>query len=112
MNPRVEIQAIFRLLMGNRVVTPISYCGDCLVVDWGDSRFRTFTENGRGFNHAHATFARALERSLLDGFLVSSGLVVVPIEILGLLLPRVKARPAELTLQIRAQRPQRRVEAS
>src|SRR6266404_8451486 len=83
MNPRVEIQAIFRLLMGNRGVTPISYCGDCRVVDWGGGHLRTFTENGRGFNHAHATFARALERSLLDGFLVSSGLVVVPIEILG-----------------------------
>ena len=112
MNPRAEIQAIFRLLIGNRGVTPISYCGDCLIVDWGGGHLSTFTENGRGFNHAHATFARALERSLLDGFLVSSGLVVVPIEILGLLLPRVKAHPAELTLPIRVQRPQRRVEAS
>jgi len=112
MNQRAEVQVVFSLLVDNRGVRPISYCGDCLVVDWGGGHLRTFAENGRGFNHAHATFARALERSLLDGFLVSSGLVVVLIEILGLLLPRVKARPAELTLQIRAQRPQRRVEAS
>ena len=51
MCPRPEVHAGFRLLVDNRGVTPISYRGGCLVVDWG------------------------LERSLLDRFLVR-GLVV------------------------------------
>lgn len=75
MCPRTAVHAVFRLLVDNRGVTPISYRGGCPVVDWGDSRLRTFTENGRGLNHDHATFDRALERSLLGGFLVR-GLVV------------------------------------
>ena len=75
MCPRTAVHGVFRLLVDNRGVTPISYRGGCLVVDWGDGRLRAFTENGRGLNHDHATFDRALERSLLDGFLVR-GLVV------------------------------------
>ena len=82
MCPRTDVQAIFRLVVDNRDVTPIGYRGDCLVVDWGGGHLRTFAESARGFNHAHATFARALGRFLLDGFLVS-GPVVAPIEFLG-----------------------------
>jgi len=75
MCPRAAVHAVYRLLVDNRGVTPISYRDGCLVVDWGDGRLHAFTENGRGLNHDHATFDRALERSLLDGFLVR-GLVV------------------------------------
>ena len=70
MNPRAEVQVVSSLLVDNRGVTPVSYCGDCLVVDWGGRYLRTVAENGRGFNHCHATFARALGRSLLGGLLV------------------------------------------
>ena len=70
MYPRAEVQVVFSLLVDNRGVRPISYCGDCLVVDWGGRYLRTVAENGRGFNHGHATFARALGRSLRRGLLV------------------------------------------
>ena len=70
MNPRAEVQVVFSLLVDNRGVTPISYCGDCLVVDWGGGYLRAVPENGRGFNHGRAIFARALGRSPLGGFLV------------------------------------------
>ena len=70
MNPRAEVQAIIRLVVDNRRVTPISYCGDCLVVDWGGGYLRAVPENGRGFNRGRATFARALGRSPLGGLLV------------------------------------------
>jgi hypothetical protein len=82
MNPRAEVQAIIRLVVDNRRVTPISYCYECLAVDWGGGRLRTFAESGRGVNHGHATFARALGRSLLGGLLVRC-VVVAPLEFLG-----------------------------
>ena len=82
MNPWTEDRAVFRLAVDQRGDTPISYCGDCLVVDRGVGHLRAFTENGRGFNHDNAAFDRGLGRSLLDGFLVSC-LVVGLIEILA-----------------------------
>jgi hypothetical protein len=75
MSARTAVHLVFCLLVDNRGVTPISYRGGCLVVDWGDGRLHTLTENGRGLNHDRTTFGRALDRSLLDGFLVR-GLVV------------------------------------
>ena len=66
MSLSAEFQAVFRLLVDNRGVTPISCCGDCLFGDWGGGHLRAFAENGRGFNHGHATFAWALGKSLLD----------------------------------------------
>jgi hypothetical protein len=65
MNRRAEVQVVFSLLVDNRGVTPISYCGDCLVVDWDGVYLRTVPENGQNFNQRHATFARALLRGLL-----------------------------------------------
>jgi hypothetical protein len=55
MNPRAEDQATIRLVVYNRRVTPISYCYDCLVVDWHGGHLRTFAGRGRGFNRGHAT---------------------------------------------------------
>ncbi len=74
MNPRAEVQVVFSLLVDNRGVTPISYCGDCLVVDWGGGYLRAVPENGRGCNHGHAIFARALGGSLRGGLLVKEPL--------------------------------------
>ena len=74
-----EVQVVFSLLVDNRGVRPISYCGDCLVVDWGGRYLRTVAENGGGFNHGHATFARALGRSLLVRLLVRR-VVVTPLD--------------------------------
>jgi hypothetical protein len=84
MNPRAEDQATIRLVVYNRRVTPISYCYDCLVVDWHGGHLRTFTGRGRGFNRGHATFAWALGSSLLGGLLVKC-FVVAPLasEFLG-----------------------------
>jgi hypothetical protein len=79
MCPRPEVQATIRLVVDNCCVTPISYCCDCLVVDRGDGRLRTFPEKRRGFNHGHATFARALGKSLLVGLLVRC-VVVIPLD--------------------------------
>lgn len=76
MCPRTVDQAIFRLLEDSRDVTPISYCGDCLVVDWGGGHLRAVPESGRGSNLGHANFARALGKSLLGGFLVKCVVVV------------------------------------
>ena len=70
MNPRAEVQVVFSLLVDNRGVTSISYCGDCLVVDWGGGYLRAVLENGRGFNRGRVIFARALGRSPLGGLLV------------------------------------------
>ena len=67
MNPRAEVQVVFSLFVDNRGVTPISYCGGCLVVDWDGGYLRAVPENGRGFNHGRAIFARALGRSPLGG---------------------------------------------
>jgi hypothetical protein len=82
MNPRAEVQVVFSLLVDNRGVTPISYWGDCLVVDWGGGRLRAVPGNGRGFNHGRAIFAWALGRSLLGGLLVKC-VGVAPLEFLG-----------------------------
>ena len=49
MKPRAEVQAIFPLLVDNRGVAPIRYCGDPLVVDWDSGQLRILTENGRSF---------------------------------------------------------------
>jgi len=68
-------------------------CGDRLIVDCGRGHLRIFTENGRSSDRAHATFARALASSLLNGFLVSRGFV--PIGIFWLLSLRV-GLPASL----------------
>ena len=68
MNPRAEVQAIIRLVVDNRRVTPISYCCECLAVDWGGGRLRTFAESGRGFNHGHATFAGLWESLYLSAY--------------------------------------------
>src|SRR5215469_11889934 len=77
MNPRAEVETVFRRVMDNRDVTSISYYCDYLVVDWSGRHLRAFTENGRGFNHDRATFDRTLGRSLLDGFLLEDRVVAL-----------------------------------
>jgi hypothetical protein len=72
-----KVKAIFGLLVDNRDVTPIRYCGGPLVVACGGGQLRIFTENGRSFDRPHATFARALGGSLLDGLLGSRGFAVL-----------------------------------
>ena len=79
MNPKAEVEPVFRLGMDNCDVTPISYGCDYLAVDRGDGRLRTFPENRRGFNRGHANFARALGKSLLVGLLVRC-VVVIPLD--------------------------------
>jgi hypothetical protein len=70
MTPRAEVQVVFSLLVDNRGVTPISYCGGCLVVDRDGGYLRAIPDNGRGFNRGRAIFARALGRSPFGGLLV------------------------------------------
>src|SRR5271155_81152 len=92
-----EVRAIFGVLVHNRDVTPIRYCGGPLVVACDRGQLRIFTENGRSFDRPHATFARALGSFLLDGLLDSRCLAVLVeiLSVISLLLLAALSRGAE-----------------